>query len=149
MWTFEKVTDKFHFEQAWEWHEATPKFLRESCAIDRKTFLKKLASGVNYAGYENGIYKSLVYGEIRGDNTVEGHLYCKRRTNLDLLIATITFAKAEALKEFERVVVELPVKHKMLHGMILRAGFFDTGLSKLSKMIHGKLFETQFYVAAR
>lgn len=97
--------------------------------------------GEKYVGFNDGRFAAMVYGEPTHNNTVEGHLYCPRGSDIDFLAAMVTFAKKEALKKFQRVIVEIPPHHRTLHGLVLRAGFFDTGLFKMPG--------SQFYVAMR
>lgn len=149
-WQFEQTKNPEHLALAFEWHCRTPSFLRISCGYtftDKELFVNTLAKGLNWIGYEDGQPKALVYGEITSDTAIQGHLYNVKHTNINFLTATITFAKQEALKQFESVGVEIPTKHRTLHGLILRAGFFDLGLHKYKGIIHGKLFESSHYIA--
>lgn len=142
MWSFKTATDTTYFEKTWTWHDALPRLLKEPCGFKTKDeFVTSLTKGVNYLGFNNGKFSAMVFGDDVGNETVEGHLYCPRQSDLDFLTAMITFAKNEALKQFQRVIVEIPPHHRTLHGLVLRAGFFDTGLFKMPG--------SQFYIATR
>lgn len=151
MWNFQNTKNIDHLRQAWAWHQRTPRFLRQNCGYGESEdlFVSDLSKGLNWVGHEDGVFKALVYGEVRSETEIEGHLYCQKHTNIDFLTAIITFAKKEALKQYDKVVVEIPVKHRILHGLILRAGFFDTGMHKYKGLIHNQLFESSFYLAVR
>lgn len=142
MWRFETETNYLIFEDVWQWHSALPQHLQRLCGFkDKNEFTESLKTGVTYLGYNNERFSAMVFGDDVGNNTVEGHLYCPRRSDLDFLTAMIVFAKNEALKQFQRVIVEIPPRHRTLHGLVLRAGFFDTGLFKMPG--------SQFYIATR
>lgn len=148
-WSFNYTNKIDHLRLAWSWHQRTPQFLRASCGYtdtDEKMFVDKLSKGLNWMGYDDGVPTALVYGEPRGEK-VEGHLYNAKHADFDFITSLVTFAKREALNDYDAVVVEIPVRHRLLHGLILRAGFFDVGIHKYKGVVHGRLFESVFYMA--
>ena len=148
MWTFStEITDN-DLRQAHEWHVQTPHFLRFTCEFNKQEdFLHELRQGRLFKGIVDGQYKGIVFGQIKNENVIEGHLFCERRLNKDFLTALIMFAKTESLKTYKQVLIEIPAKSKGLQRLIDRAGFYNLGLSKWGDVVRGKLFETQFYLA--
>ena len=147
MWHFEMTTSRSLLREAFDWHMRTPKWLRMGGYTEAGEFVHGLSQGVNYAGYIDGQFAGLIHGEHRDDETVEGHCYVGPKVDNDFVTALISFAKREALKTYQKVVVEIPVKHRTMNGLILRAGFFDLGLHKWKGVVRGRLFETGFYMA--
>lgn len=147
MWRFENTTDEELISQAFDWHIKTPQWLRMGGHTERSDFVQALSQGLNYAGYIDGEFSGLIHGEHRGGETVEGHCYVKPGVDGDFVTALISYAKRETLKHCRQIVAEIPVKHRTMNGLILRAGFFDLGLRKWKGVVRGRLFETGFYLA--
>lgn len=148
MWTFSTEVTNDDLVQAYEWHVNTPSFLRSTCEFNEQDeFVRELHQGRLFKGMIDGEYKGIVFGQIKNEKVIEGHLFCERRLNKDFLTALIMFAKTESLKTYKQVLIELPSKSKGLAVLISRAGFNNLGLSKWGDVVRGRLFETQFYLA--
>jgi hypothetical protein len=146
--------DPVVFKEAFRWYREVPGFLRHLQDIrgrhdDEEEFAESMRSGLNYLASLNGVPKALVHGEIHDDGTVEGHLMCAPDANLDLVAATITFAKMKTLEGYPIIVSHVLRRHKTLVEAIQRAGFKDSGMRAFQGVYRGRPQEILYFVAER
>lgn len=148
-WEF--IVSNSYLAEAFEWHQNSPEFIRNfgDFGNDLNGFIDSLFVGMNFIGLENGVPKAMVHGQIINDRIIEGHLFCSEQASMDFITATVIFAKNKALNKYEQVISHILTKHKMLHTVILRAGFYDTGYRGWYYVYRGRLMEVKYYVAER
>jgi len=148
MWTLEK-TDRL--DLALTWYNAFPKWLKFDDEKDDETFLTELKESYNFLG-SNGRPQAFVNAMEIAPKIYEGHLYCDRSTNIDLAVATIAYAKSCLFNDniADTIVAMVNVKHKTLQNIILRAGFYSTGLFMWKGVAqNGRIFETEQFMVKR
>jgi len=148
MWTIGE-TDKV--ELALDWYNAFPKWLRFDEEKDDETFLTELKESYNFLG-SNGKPQAFVQAQQVGDKIYEGHLYCDRSTDINLAVATIAYAKSCLFNDniADTIVAMVNVKHKTLQNIILRAGFYSTGLFMWKGVSErGRIIETEQFIVKR
>lgn len=139
-----------HYSQVFEWYSALPKIFRSFSIFksdEKEEFVRSLLEGRNYSGEINGKLKCFIHGEIKDTITIEGHLFCEPKLDLDWVCNMVTYAKHEALKEFKYVTTQVITKHPTLHTVMKRSGFLDTGLKSYSQVYKGQLLEVTHYIA--
>lgn len=150
MWHFETSQD--NLEQTADWYAAMPEFLKTTGAFstqERDELLKGLQEGENYKGFIDGKFAAAVHGDWKDEKTIEGHLFTGPDVDIDFVATMVTYAKIEALKKAEKVVTQIPTKHKILHEVMRRSGFIDVGLFCWQSVYKGNLLENKYYIAAR
>lgn len=150
-WTIDATYERRHLEKAFGWYQEWPSFLRHSvdyfCNAQKAEFIESLAGGRNYAGHEDDEFKVLIHAEIKSKDVVEGHLFCKPQTNLDLVVSTIKYAKEILLKDYQLILCQVARKHKTLNGIMDSSGFADTGLRAWQSIYKERLVEIRYYAA--
>lgn len=149
MWHFETSQD--NLEQTADWYAAMPGFLKTTGGAfsTREGLLESLQVGENYKGFIDGKLSAAVHGDWRGSGVIEGHLFAASDVDIDFVAAMVTYAKIEALKKAEKVITQIPTKHKILHIVMQRSGFIDTGLFCWQSVYKGDLLEQKFYIASK
>jgi hypothetical protein len=123
MWRIDSLSG--HGETAWQWYLRLPKFMKwEFTEEDKDEFIKSFEQGVNFGGW-SGELKVIVHGEDKGE-ILEGHLFCARDTDIDLLAATISYGSKKVGRQ---ILIETPFKHKTLRTILSNIGYRDLGLS--------------------
>jgi hypothetical protein len=136
MWRIEEL--KGHGQTAWEWYLRLPSFMKWEFQIeDKDDFIRGFEQGVNFGGYDDGL-KVIVHGEDKGE-ILEGHLFCDRDADIDLLAAVISYGSKKVDRQ---IIIETPAKHKTLRRILSNIGYKDLGLSAY----RGRLVETSHYL---
>jgi hypothetical protein len=138
MWRIDRLEG--HGEQAWKWYSRLPDFLKWT-DDDAPTFIESFEKGINFGGWD-GELKAIVHGEDKGE-ILEGHLFCDKDADTNLLTATINYAVAHGPKK--NILVETPARHKTIRNILIKSGFYDIGLSAY----RGRMVETAHYLLAR
>lgn len=142
MWTFDKLEG--HGDTAWRWYSRLPRFMRWQYAPeDEKEFIESFERGINFGGWENGNadLRAIIHGEDKGE-ILEGHLFCERDADVNLLAAIILFSTLEGLKIKPNILIETPARHRTLRNLLPRLGYHDIGLS----VYRGNNTEMAFYL---
>jgi len=148
MWKFD-YADESDIAKAWRWYLRLPSFMRHVTAYeddDQALFLQDLRNGLNFKAEVDGETVALVFAEPKSEDYVEGHIFCAKGVNKDILVGLITFAKAEILKKFRYVMLDIVTKHKGIAQIAQQAGFVYTGLDRYKHIYNGKLLESRIYV---
>lgn len=148
MWKFD-YADESDIAKTWRWYLRLPSFMRGIMGYeetDEAVFLQDLGNGLNFKGEVNGETVALVYAEPKTETICEGHLFCAKGVNKDLLTSLIMFAKEECLKRFDSIMLDIPTRHKGVANVATQAGFTYTGLNRYEHFHHGKLLESRIYV---
>jgi hypothetical protein len=136
MWRIEEL--KGHGQTAWEWYLRLPSFMKWEFQIeDKDDFIRGFEQGVNFGGYDDGL-KVIVHGEDKGE-ILEGHLFCDRDADIDLLAAVISYGTKQVGR---RIIIETPFRHRTLRRILTNIGYKDLGLSAY----RGRLVETSHYL---
>jgi hypothetical protein len=136
MWRIEEL--KGHGQTAWEWYLRLPSFMKWEFQIeDKDDFIRGFEQGVNFGGYGDGL-KVIVHGEDKGE-ILEGHLFCDRDADIDLLAAVISYGTKQVGR---RIIIETPFRHRTLRRILTNIGYKDLGLSAY----RGRLVETSHYL---
>lgn len=140
-----------YFLTAHEWFLRLPGFLRSYSDFNDNFdyFADNLAAGMIFIGTIDGVFSGMVYGEHKDEKTVEGHLFCKKHADIDFVSALVTYSKRSALEKYEKVITHVLDKHKVLHCVMARSGFVDTGIRSFPSTYNGEFLESKFYVASR
>jgi hypothetical protein len=136
MWQIEELNG--HGQTAWEWYLRLPSFMKWEFQIeDKDDFIRGFEQGVNFGGYDDGL-KVIVHGEDKGE-ILEGHLFCDRDADIDLLAAVISYGTKQVGR---RIIIETPFRHRTLRRILTNIGYKDLGLSAY----RGRLVETSHYL---
>jgi len=145
--TLDEKNSAEYISQAYNWYKRTPGFLRSYSEFDEniQNFKQDLLNGRLFVGILDGVFSGMVYGEIKTENIIEGHLFCPPKTSEDFIIALITYAKSESLKTYDFVVTHILKKHRFLHRVMVKSGFVDTGMKSWMGVYRNKLMEVNYY----
>lgn len=150
MWTVREAQDD-DFALAVQWQSQFPRFLRYGEEKSDVEFLAELKSGHSFIGV-NGKPQAFVSALKIDEGQYSGHLYCDRTVNPDLAVATIMYAKNYLFNNVKAstIVAMVHTRHKTLSNIVLRAGFYSTGL-KIWKGVsaNGRIFETEQFIVTR
>jgi hypothetical protein len=136
MWRIEEL--KGHGQTAWEWYLRLPSFMKWEFQIeDKDDFIRGFEQGVNFGGYDDQL-KVIVHGEDKGE-ILEGHLFCDRDADIDLLAAVISYGTKQVGR---RIIIETPARHRTLRRILTNIGYKDLGLSAY----RGRMVETSHYL---
>lgn len=120
MWRIDRLEG--HGEQAWEWFERLPEFLKWG-DWTKEEYIESFERGENFGGWSDGL-KVIVHGEGLGE-TMEGHLLCDPKADTQLIAATISYG-VKAVKK--RIIIETPSRHRTIRNILTSIGFKDLGL---------------------
>ena len=119
MWTIEKTDASHDIHSAFDWYQEAPKMLRSFSVFfdkyERPEFTSNLLLGYNYAGRKHNEINCLIHAEIKSENLVEGHLFCGKDADIDLVAATINYARVDLLKTYGVIVCHVMKKHRTLN----------------------------------
>lgn len=134
---------------AYDWYMRLPEFITNFGQFNqnRNLFENDLKKGVNYIGLADGKPFGLVHGQHIDNRIVEGHLFCEKSVSEDLLTQLVIYAKCQALTSYDQVLTHVLTKHKILHKIMHRAGFNDTGYRGWYYVYRGQLLEVKYYLA--
>lgn len=149
-WYFTEVQkniSQFYCEQAYNWYQRTPGFIRAFAEFDdnKDHFIADLKKGSLFVGEDEDVCKGIIYGEPKTPDIVAGHLFCGNDVDEDFVTNLVTFAKNESLKSYKYVVTHVLRRHKFLHKIMYRSGFIDTGMRAWSTVYKNSLLEVVYY----
>lgn len=150
MWYFgevQKNINQFYYDQAYNWYQRSPGFLREFCEFDndKTQFIEDLRQGRLFVGENDDVCKGLIYGEPKTSEVIAGHLFCGNDVDEDFVTNLVTYAKNESLKSYKYVVTHVLRRHRFLHKVMYRSGFIDTGMRAWSTVYKNSLLEVVYY----
>lgn len=152
-WEFYKTDSRENIEQAYGWYQQMPEFLKTfgKPYKDKLDFVEGLLEqgNFNFVGLVENEIKAVVHAEAKNSDVVEGHLFCAKDCSLEFLSSAVSFARQECLLEYKTVVCHVLKKHKMLHSIMLRSGFLDSGLRGWQHIYRGKLMEVVYYYTVK
>lgn len=142
----EKNGSKF-ISQAYNWYQETPGFLRSYSEFDddKRNFAKDLTNGSLFVGLLDGVFSGMVYGEVKTPDIIEGHLFCPTKADVDFITSLVIYAKTESLKTYKFVVTHILKRHRILHEIMRRSGFIDTGMRSWMGVYRNQLMEVHYY----
>lgn len=150
---FKVVTDSFERDRAlhnaYIWYHETPEFLRSYTKSykSQEEFNNDIGNSMLFMGLIDGELHGVVHGEEKTENTVEGHLFCKKNSEIGFIISLVSFARRAALGKYDKVITNILSKHKTLHEVMRYSGFIDTGIRSWPTVYKDRLMESVFYIS--
>lgn len=151
MWNVHHTNKDEDLALAVEWQSRFPSFLRYGDEKTSAEFMAELRSGHSFLGV-NGRPQVLVSALKAKPDCYSGHLYCDRKASPDLAVATIMFAKNYLFNivKASTIIAMVHTRHKTLANIVLRAGFYSTGLKVWKGVsVNNRIFETEQFIVTR
>lgn len=152
MWNIGLIEDPRLLLQAYEWQQALPRWLQQSarfCFDSAEDLSKDLEKGYNFlAQGDKG--SAIIHGERIGFETYEGHLFCQRAADPDLVTAGIVYGTKWVFEnsDAKHVVSMVRLKHRGLRRIVENAGFTRMGYEMWKGSVrNNRIFATEMYVA--
>lgn len=133
-----------------KWQEMFPRFLQYGKEKTDAEFIDELKGSRNFLGV-NGRPQVFVQALPINERVYSGHLYCDRKADPDLAVMTILYAKHYLFaQDVDTIVAMVHTRHRTLQNIILRSGFYSTGLFMWKGADrNGKVLETEQFIVKR
>lgn len=152
MWTFEKINAADYLDTIIAWQERLPRWLRFLKEETDEAFKDRLLNSQCFMGFTDTPQVFVQGEQVSTDKIFEGHIFCAKRANVDLMVATVLYGKNYLFENqiADKIVAMANTKHPSLSYIMARAGFFSTGMMMIQNCDrHGNLFETEMMLSVR